>query len=58
MSEFARDVGFGASPGLADAARRRRARKLPVWLRFAVILAVTLGLWVGIFLAFATLFAG
>jgi hypothetical protein len=58
MSEFARDVGFGASSGLAGAVGRRRARKLPVWLRFAVILAVALGLWAGIFLAFETVFAG
>lgn len=58
MSEFARDVGFGASSGLAGAAGRCRVRKLPVWLRFAVILAVTLGLWAGIFLVFTTVFGG
>ncbi|HKR88663.1 MAG TPA: hypothetical protein VJS38_10870 [Phenylobacterium sp.] len=58
MSDFARDVGLGASNGLAGVGPRGPARRLPRWLRLVVVLSVAAGLWAVIILGLQALVAG
>lgn len=58
MSEFARDVGLGASTGLAGVGRRQRVGKPPRWIKLVVVLSVASGLWAAIILGLYMLLAG
>lgn len=57
MSDFARDVGLGASNRLADVGPRGPAQRLPRWLRLVVVLSAAASLWAVIFLGLRVLFA-
>lgn len=60
MSDFARDLGAGASTGFMGAGARRqrtRAGRLPIWLRLVAILSSTSVLWALIFAGLHWLFA-